>query len=286
MTDQFYIKFGESFYEKFLLPKDLGLKSRQVSYWRDNKIIPYFFGISQKHGLMNIPEAVWIMIVKDLTDMGISTEKLKILSYKVWNVPKDEKYADQVILQKIDSKNSGLSDMAKKILADMLKDEKVMDTLRDELNHFTDMLKSCIGNLNTPHFMIYSPLTDEHVFLTNNNEQYLKLSSLTFKHPIISIPIIDKVSKIISIDLNIKDKSLEYLSELENQIREIVLFKKPKVVEIAFENGNIKTRKITEKHVKQEELADFFLRNKIPKGTKLLIDPRSQDNYKLTLITK
>ena len=96
----------------------------------------------------------------------------------------------------------------------------------------------------------------------------------------------DKLSKIISIDLKIKDKNLAYLSNLENQIREIVLFKKPKTVEIAFDHGHIKTRKITESHVKEDELADFFLRNKIPKGSKLLIDPRSQDNYKLTLITK
>jgi hypothetical protein len=58
------------------------------------------------------------------------------------------------------------------------------------------------------------------------------------------------------------------------------------VVEIAIDDGNIKSRKITEKHVRQEELADFFLKNKIPKGSKLLIDPRSQDNYNLTLITK
>ncbi|GAA0740279.1 hypothetical protein [Gaetbulibacter jejuensis] len=286
MTDQFHIEFGESFYEKYILPKDLRLKSRQVSYWRDNKVIPYFFETHQKHGRMNIPEAIWIMIIKELNDIGVSTEKLKILSYKVWDVPKENKYADQVILKNINSKKSGLSEIGKMNLKSLLSNEMVMDTLREEINHFTDTLKSCIANISQPHYIIYSPLTDEHVFLSNNNYQFLKLSSLTFKYPIISIPILDKLSKIISIDLNIKNKNLKYLSSIENQIREIVLFKKPKVVEIAFDNGRIKPKTITEKHVRQEELSDFFIRNKIPKGSKLLIDPRSQDNYKLTLITK
>ncbi len=285
MTDKFHREFGASFYEKFILPKDLGISSRQVSYWRKEKVIPYFFGIHQKHGRMNIPEAIWMMIINELKEIGISLSKLKILSYKVWNVPKDNKYADQTILKHINSPKSGLSDVAKQILKEQLKDEMVMDTLREELNQYTDMLKSCITNVRQPHFMVYSPLSNEQVFLNNDNEQFLKLASLSFKYPIISIPILDKLSKIISIDLNIKNKDLKYLSYIENQIREIVLFKRPKVVEIAFENGHIKPRKIEEKHIRQDELADFFLRNTIPKGSKLLIDPRDQDNYKLTLIT-
>lgn len=286
MNDQFYIKFGESFYEKYILPKDLGLKSRQVSYWRENKVIPYFFEKHQKHGRMNIPEAIWIMILKELSDIGISTEKLKILSYQVWDVPKKNKYADKVILKHLDSIKSGISELGKASLKETLSNEMVMDTLRGEINEYTDLLKSCVSNIKQPHFMVYSPLTDEHTFLANNDELFKKLGSLSFDYPIISIPILGKLSKIISIDLNIKHKKLEYLSDLENQIREIVLFKRPRIVEIAFDNGHIKPRVITEKHIKQDELADFFLKNKIPKGAKLLIDPRSQDNYKLTLITK
>ena len=286
MNDQFYIKFGESFYEKYILPKDLGLKLRQVSYWRENKVIPYFFETHQKHGRMNIPEAIWMMILKELSDIGISTEKLKILSYQVWNVPKKNKYADQVILKYIHSKKPLLSETGKVSLRDTLANEMVMDTLREEINQYTDMLKSCIANISQPHCMVYSPLTNEHSFLVNDGVLVKKLGSLTFDYPLISIPILGKLSKIISIDLNIKHKNLDYLSDLENQIREIVLFKKPKIVEIAFDDGHIKPRVITEKHVKQVELADFFLKNKIPKGSKLLIDPRSQHNYKLTLITK
>lgn len=286
MNDKFYIKFGESFYEKHILPKDLGLKSRQVSYWRENKIIPYFFETHQKHGRMNIPEAIWIMILKELSDIGISTEKLKILSYNVWNVPKENKYADQVILKYIDSKKPLVSETRKESLKETLSNEMVMNSLREEINEYTDLLKSCISDIKQPHFMVYSPLTDEHIFLASNVEFFNKLASLSFDYPLISIPILGKLSKVISIDLNMKNKKLEYLSDLENQIREIVLFKKPKVVEISIDEGNIKSRTISEKHVRHEELADFFLKNKIPKGSKLLIDPRSQDNYKLTLITK
>lgn len=43
---------------------------------------------------------------------------------------------------------------------------------------------------------------------------------------------------------------------------------------------------IREQHKGAKQLADFILNNKLPESSKLLIEPRSQDNYKLTLITR
>jgi hypothetical protein len=284
MNRESYIRFGELLYNKKILPKDLKIASRKVTYWKDNDILPYFE--NQKHGRMNIPQAIWLLIIQELSNLGISSKRLAKLSYDVWKKPKDEKYADKVIQDIIKSKKSNLDDYSKNILKNQLTDELLMDTLRGELNPFTDMIKSCVLTGQQPHSLIYKPKTGEHHFLLNNNEVLIKLNSLYSQESIVCVPILDKLSKMISFDFNSTEKELKYLTDIENQIREIVIFKQPKIVEIAFDDNHIKPRIITEKHVKEDEIADFFLNNKIPKGTKLLIDVRSQDNYKLTLITK
>ena len=97
------------------------------------------------------------------------------------------------------------------------------------------------------------------------------------------IPII---SKILTIDFGNTKKELSYLTDIEKQIRDIVIFKKPKNVVIAFEENHIKPITITEEHKTRELLSQYILENKIAKGSKLLIDIRSQDNYILTLIKK
>lgn len=284
MSKESYIRFGELLYDRQILPKDLNIPSRKITYWKDKNILPYFE--DQKHGKMNVPQAIWLMIIQELSDIGISSKRLAKLSNDVWEKPKDEKYADKVIEDNIKSNRNNLDDFSKNILKNQLSDELLMDMLRNELNPFTDMIKSCILQGSQPHSLIYIPKTGEHHLLLNNNEVLIKLNSLYSNESIVCVPIYNKLSKIISLDFNSQKKNLKYLTDIENQIRDIVLFKKPKVVQIAFDDGHIKPRKITEKHVKQEELADFFLKNKIPKGAKLLIDPRDQNNYKLTLITK
>jgi hypothetical protein len=100
----------------------------------------------------------------------------------------------------------------------------------------------------------------------------------------LSIPLIPILAKVLAVDFGNKKKELSYLSEIEKQIRDIVVFKKPKIVEIAFENENIKPIIVTEQHKTKEQLARYILEHKIAKGAKLLIDIRAQGNYKLTLI--
>ena len=79
---------------------------------------------------------------------------------------------------------------------------------------------------------------------------------------------------------------LNYLSSLENQIRRIVFFDKPKLLEIIIEkDGKPKIHKITEGHKNPIELSGFFLNNKLPLGAKVLIEPRAQGNYKVTITT-
>lgn len=94
-------------------------------------------------------------------------------------------------------------------------------------------------NSKQPHSMIYVPSKDKHHFLSNKNEVLIKLNSMYSNESIICIPILNKLSKVVSFDLNSTEKDLKYLSDIENQIRDIVIFKRPKVVEIAFDDNHI-----------------------------------------------
>ena len=284
MNEQDYIEFGKLIFHKNILPKDLNISSRQVSYWKSKKLLPNLE--YNQHGKMNILEAIWMSIIKELSDIGIKTQKLEQLSKDVWLKPREEKYADEVLKYNINSKRSKLSKETKADLDRKLNDEILMGKLRSEITPFTDMIKSCLIHKNQPHAFIYVPETNEHSCHPGDPKLINELNIFNSDKSIITIPILNKVSKMLSIDFKSSEKDLKYLSSIENQIRNIVIFKRPKVVEIAFDDNHIKARKITEKHVRHEELADYFVKNKIPKGTKLLIDVRSQDNYKLTLITK
>ena len=284
MNNETYVRFGELISKQYILPKHLEISSRQVNYWKERNILPFFE--KDRHAKMNIPQAVWLHIVKELSDIGINSVKLAELAKEVWDKPRKEKYAEQVLIKNIKNKRNGLSKDVREQLKMTLKDELVMSVLETEINSFTDMVKSCIQSPSLPHAMFYVPKTGEYVCLINSSELLHKLNSVYSDQSIISIPFLHILSKSIGIDLVSNQKNIKYLSGIENQIRDIVVFKKPKVVEIAFDDNHIKPRVITEKHVKQDEIADFFLRNKLPNNTKLLIEERAQNNYKLTLITK
>ena len=93
--------------------------------------------------------------------------------------------------------------------------------------------------------------------------------------------------ELVGIEIGKSSTDLEYLSSIENQIRRVLFFDKPKLLEIELqENGSPKIIKITEEHKQPEELARFFLTNKLPLGSKIMIEPRPQGNYKITIKSK
>ena len=166
-----------------------------------------------------------------------------------------------------------------------LNDELLMENdIRTTINPFTDMIKSALLRESLPHTMLYVSATNDFDFLTGDTELILKLSSVYLQHPMISIPIVPILAKVLAVDFGNEKKELPYLTNIENQIRDIVVFKRPKAIEIAFEDERITPITITEQHKNREQLARYILEHKIAKGSKLLIDIRSQDNYKLTLI--
>jgi hypothetical protein len=276
------MKFGALISEKYLLPeKHLGITSRQANYWKSRNILPFFE--KEKKGFMDMQEALWILIINELSKIGIDTTKLKSLSEAIWIKPFKEKYADAVF-RKLISENK-VSEKTKKILEQNLNYEIIMETVfRREFNPFTDAFKSYFTSNKCIVSFVYCARTGEHTFNYNTIGITSDLNNLYYGETLIVIPFLPLLTKILGIEIERSNSDLEYLSTVENQIRRVLFFDKPKLLEIELQqNGLPKIIKITEKHKKAEELAKFFLTNNLPAGSKLTIEKRSQGNYKVTI---
>jgi len=276
------MKFGALISEKYLLPeKHLDITSRQVNYWKSRNILPFFE--KEKKGFMDMQEALWILIINELSNIGIDTTKLKSLSEAIWIKPFKEKYADAVF-RKLISENK-VSEKTKEILEQNLNYEIIMETVfRREFNPFTDAFKSYFTSNKCIVSFVYCPRTGEHTFNYNTIGVTSDLNNLYYGETLIVIPFLPLLSKLLGIEIERSNSDLEYLSTVENQIRRVLFFDKPKLLEIELQqNGLPKIIKITEKHKKAEELAKFFLTNNLPAGSKLTIEKRSQGNYKVTI---
>ncbi|TAE62355.1 MAG: hypothetical protein EAY77_07640 [Flavobacteriia bacterium] len=235
---------------------------------------------------MNMSEALWILIINELSNIGVSTKKLQSLSNNIWVVPFEKKYADGVLKEALNSINLDLSE--KKSIEELIKFDPIMNTIfRREINPFTDAFKSCLISNRSVVSLIYCPKTGEHSFNFSNVGLTADLNNLYFGETLIVIPFFPLISKLVGIEIGKSNTDLEYLSSIENQIRRVLFFDKPKLLEIEVQQGDSpKIIKITEEHKKPEELAKFFLTNKLPLSSKIMIEPRSQGNYKITIKSK
>lgn len=292
------IFFGDFIYkDRNLTPKQLGISSRQINYWIDKKVVPFVEkqqvsesssgpDFKTKWIRLNIPQGVWVCIVKELLSMGVSIGDLEKFAKTIWHKPRQDKYADEVLTDFI-KHNKDKFPLEVQNIEMSLKDDLLMEhDLRTQINPFTDLVKSAILRENQPHSLIFIPKTLGHAFLSHSTELFLRLSSQFYEHPVICIPIMPLICKVLSLEFFNPKLSLSYLSEIEKQIRDIVVYKKPKSVVIAFENNEIKPITITEQHKTKEQLLRYLLENKIRPNSKLLVDIRSQGNYQLTLISK
>jgi hypothetical protein len=284
MNREELILIGNLISKKYLLPKQhLDITSRQINYWKERDILPFFE--KEKKGFMGIPQALWVLIINELSNVGVDTVRLQKLSYDVWLKPFYEKYADSVFEKNIAENKLDKLDI--EFLVHSLGFEPIMITkFRKEINYFTDALKSCLISNRSIVSFIYCPKTGEHSFNLSNVGLTADLNNLYFGETLIVIPFLPLLSKLIGIEIEKSNLDLEYLSSVENQIRRVLFFDKPKLLEIVLpKSGKPKIYKITEEHKKAEELAKFFLTNKLPLGSKIMIETRAQDNYKITITT-
>ena len=116
MNELEIIELGKTIYnERDISPAQLDVTSRQINYWIDKAVIP-FVEKQQPNEIdykirnplktkkenktkwirLNLSQAVWVCIVKDLLSFGVSIEQLAELSKSVWQKPRENKYADSV----------------------------------------------------------------------------------------------------------------------------------------------------------------------------------------------
>lgn len=278
-----YQEIGETLSNKKFIPKDLNISSRQINYWKERKIVPFFK--KEKRGTMNMPEALWLMIINELSNIGIDSKKLEKLSYDVWEKPYYDKYADKVFEYHLNKKVDSLSDEDKGWLKHFLENEHIMvDVFRKVINPFTDCIKDSLISNRTLYSFIYCPNKEEFIFSKSGLQLSSELNNIFYGETVISIPFLPHLSKLIGLEIDKNNNDIEYLTNVENIIRRSLVYDKPKLMEIeVLVDGNKKICKITESHKKSEELAKFFLNTKLPNGSKVTIETRSQGNYKVTV---
>lgn len=278
-----YIKLGAMLNDKFILASDIdGLTARQVSFWKSKEIVPFL--VKDQKGFLNIPEVLWLLIVNELSEIGLDTKRIAKLSSDIWIKPFQEKYADKVLKRELVT-NKELNESDKNWIKHYLGFEPIMETLfRKEINPFTESIKMCLMEKSNLISLIYCPATGEHFFNLNSVSLTSDLNNVSYRKTLITIPLVPLLEKIVGFEIQKREADIEYLSSLENQLRRVLFFDRPKLLEIELDKeGEVKVFKITEQHKKAEELAKFFLNNTLPLGSKILIEPRAQGNFKVTI---
>lgn len=300
--EQYIIELGQKVFDTNLInPSVLNITSRRINYWIDKKLMPfterqeistkkmqYDRKSERKWVRLSLAQSVWAYIIDELLSYKISLEKLEKLTEDVWQKPRVERYADKVLKDHIDKNPVGLSEKSLQKLISFLQDEMHMENyIRTIINPFTNAIKSAFTKRDLPHSLLYAPESNSHAIHSGDQALILDLGSKFMQSTMICIPLVPIMARVMASEFNDERKTdLYYLNNIERQIRDIVVFKKPKEVVIAFENDSIKPITVTEQHKTREKLARYILENKIKKGSKLLIDIRSSGNYKITLIQK
>ncbi len=271
--------------QRFTLPKYFGISPRMVTYWKTKEVLPFFD--AGKKAKMNVPQALWLCLVDELSAFGINTTKLAELAKMVWLEPREKGYFKSKLERHITFlKKQKVVDTSLGAYEFILNDPLSLHFHGMEINPFSDAVIDSILIDKKPMSFYYFPKTGEYHIRDGNKAITEKFLEMINDKAYMCIPLMPFIEQIVSVEFQRVNKDIAYLSQIENQIREIVMFKSPKYIELLIDNDNIKPLIIREDHKKAKQLADFFLNNKLPKTARLLIEPRAQDNYKLTILTK
>ena len=271
--------------QRYTLPKYFGISPRMVTYWKSKVVVPFFH--AGKKSKMNVPQALWLCLIQELSEFGINTTKLAELSKMVWHEPREKGYFKSKLEKHIAFlKKQKVADSSLKGFESILKDPLLLHFHGMEINPFSDAVVDSILVDKKPMSFYYFPKTGEYHIRDGNKAITEKFLEMINDKAYMCIPLMPFIEQIVSVEFERVKKDIAYLSQIENQIREIIMFKSPKYIELLVDNDNIKPLIIREDHKKAKQLADFFLNNKLPKSARLLIEPRAQGNYKLTILTK
>lgn len=271
--------------QRFTLPKYFGISPRMVTYWKTKEVLPFFD--AGKKAKMNVPQALWLCLIQELSEFGINTTKLAELAKMVWDEPRQNGYFKSKLERHIAFlKKQKVVDSSLGVYESILNDPLLLHFHGMEITPFSDAVIDSILIDKKPMSFYYFPKTGEYHIRDGNKAIAEKFLEMINDKAYMCIPLMPFIEQIVSVEFQRVKKDIAYLTQIENQIREIIMFKSPKYIELLVDNDNIKPLIIREDHKKAKQLADFFLNNKLPKSARLLIEPRAQGNYKLTILTK
>ena len=250
--------------QRYTLPKYFGISPRMVTYWKSKVVLPFFD--TGKKGKMNVPQALWVCLIQELSTFGINTTKLAELAKMVWDEPREKGYFKSKLEKHIAFlKKQNIVDSSIDAFEFILNDSKLLSTHGMEINPFSDAVIDSILIDKKPMSFYYFPKTGEYHIRDGNKAITEKFLEMINDKAYMCIPLMPFIEQIVSVEFERVKKDIAYLSQIENQIREIIMFKSPKYIELLVDNDNIKPLIIREDHKKAKQLADFFLNNKLPK---------------------
>lgn len=272
--------------QKYVLPKHFGFSTRMVSYWKSKKVLPFFQ--KDQHGRMNVPQAVWLHLVNELSEVGISTKCLSKLAYSIWQQPIEDGFFDRKLNSAIREEQKKKTPNHQRVegFNQILNDSLLQSSLAQEQNPFIDAVVDSLLVSHKPISFYYLPKQSEWFISDGIKALTEKCLAYITNQTYICVPLMPFMSQIVSVDFDLVDQDIPYLNAVENKLRNIVKTRSPKFIEIVIDNNRLQPLIIREEHKSAEAFAKFILNNKFPKTGKIVVEKRSQDNYKLTILTK
>ncbi len=272
---------AKSFTTWSITPKDLGVSSRKVNYWKSQSLLPYFGGGA--HLRMNIFQAMWFAVVDELTSLGVSSEKVFDLGKFIW---KDSPAFDLLIGWVESTPNTRVDKAEIERMKLSAKDPIWRISIDQEINHFT------LGLIKLFH--VRTRQFDFNFFPQSNRWCFtgVVLNDETFEpkafeqEPRIVIPLAAKFYALIAKELLTTGEASPLLEENLSEMLDLITRKKPTYVDVVINGWSKEFVCVYETTKSVEEIIRYVSENDIPQGSSLVMTKRNASHYKFQIITK
>ena len=256
-------------------PKDFGVTSRKVNYWKSKGLLP--FVLDEKHLVMNIYQGLWFHIIHQLTNLGVSSDELFKLGKKIWY---DNQAYDELLISELNHPHSRLSEHERELLKGINSDPILMKTMRKEITEFTLTLTELFVNHKKQIDFNYYPETNDWA-LTGEIKD---LDPKRVNEVRIAIPLTDMFNKLIATELNVTGNCSDLFEDTYHDMLEIVQRKKPKYVEFIINEKKGKFSCVYESSKTMEDIIRYLRNNDLPQDASIAINKRNASHYVFHII--
>lgn len=279
-NQEFFERISLAFEVCNITPRDMGVTSRKVNYWKEQGLLPYV--IDGKHLKMNIFQASWFHIVSKLSGLGISSDALKELGMEVWV---RRSLFDQQVNAELSDPHSKLSKTDKEGLKSIQRDPIARIDIDRSVTQFTcDIARLFKGGLSRLDFN-YFPESNDWEF-TGNVLEFNREQPNRNEEPRIVIPLATIFYQLIAIELVNEGTCNPLLDESLSQLLDVVYRKKPKYVDVVIHGSTREFVSVHESTKSIEEIIRYVQQNDLSKGSSLVMTRRNANQYTFQIITK